>query len=124
MVQHDMGWIPVEGSGKSPLVEGTIPVSTLAAEAAEPHWLLTLLVALILIGIGGALLVEASLVTANVSPDSGDYMACWLCYCCCCCFTIFFVWAGAAIVYVASVPVDDNYTPEDAQADGGDNGDT
>lgn len=38
--------------------------------------------------------------------------------------TICFVWAGIAIAYVASVPVDDNYTPEDAQADGGANGDT
>lgn len=118
MEYHSMGWIPVEGSGKKPLPEGQIPVTVMEASADDPHWLVTLLVVLILIAVLGGVVVYSLLEASTYTTDDGEYWAWWICYSCCCCCCVLLTWIGVALIYVSTIPVDENYTPNDAQADG------
>lgn len=114
MEYHSMGWIPVEGSGKKPLPEGQIPVTVMEASADDPHWLVTLLVVLILIAVLGGVVVYSLLEASTYTTDDGEYWAWWICYSCCCCCCVLLTWIGVALIYVSTMPVDENYTPNDA----------
>lgn len=78
-----------------------------------------MLIILIIIAILGGYGVNEALNQSSYTSDDAEYWAWWICYGCCCCIFILVVWAVITIIFVFTLPVEEDYTVEDVQEDGG-----
>jgi O-antigen/teichoic acid export membrane protein len=124
MTSSTIGWVPVEGSGKLPLVVGTAPERILEPAVAEYHWLVYVLIILVIIAIIGGVGVNEALNQSSYTSDDAEYWAWWICYGCFCCIFILIVWAAITIIFVFTLPVEEDYSVEDVQEDGGSHDDS
>lgn len=120
MKNGSISFCPTDDANKQPRLTGPIPtVFLVAEEAAEIHFILLILIVFIVIGVVGGIGIDAVLREEGYTENDGIYWA-WQCgwgWCCCLCGM--FTWAVIAVLFISTLPVNEEYTASDASAESG-----